>query len=213
MGLWSMAMILFSCSTPSMPSWAPARWRLRFSVFESDLYRISFTSDDLPLPDTPVTQVMTPRGSFTSMFFRLLVRAPHMVSQPAGSRRDAGMGTNFFPDRYCPVRESGFAMICSGVPSATISPPWMPAPGPTSTIQSASSMVSSSCSTTISVLPRSRRPFRLFSSRRLSRWCRPMEGSSSMYSTPTRPLPIWVASRMRWASPPDSVPALRDRVR
>ena len=26
------------------------------------------------------------------------------------------------------------AMICSGVPSATISPPWMPAPGPTSTM-------------------------------------------------------------------------------
>ena len=33
------------------------------------------------------------------------------------------------------------------------------------------------------------------------------DGSSSTYSTPTRPEPIWVASRMRCASPPDRVPA------
>ena len=39
-------------------------------------------------------------------------------------------------------------------------------------------------------------------SRRLSRWCRPMLGSSSTYSTPVRPEPIWVARRMRCASPP-----------
>ena len=70
---------------------------------------------------------------------------------------------------------------------------------------SAVSMVSSSCSTTITVLPRSRSRSRVSIRRRLSRWCRPMEGSSRMYSTPTRLEPIWVASRMRCASPPDSV--------
>jgi hypothetical protein len=42
---------------------------------------------------------------------------------------------------------------------------------------------------------------------RLSRWCSPMDGSSSTYRTPTRPDPIWVASRMRCASPPDRVAA------
>ena len=40
---------------------------------------------------------------------------------------------------------------------------------------------------------------------RLSRGCRPIVGSSSTYSTPHRPLPIWLASRMRCASPPESV--------
>ena len=48
-------------------------------------------------------------------------------------------------------------MISAGVPSATISPPWTPAPGPMSTTWSAARIASSSCSTTITVLPRSRR--------------------------------------------------------
>jgi hypothetical protein len=30
-----------------------------------------------------------------------------------------------------------------------------------------------------------------------------------MYITPTRPAPIWLARRMRWASPPERVSALR----
>ena len=47
----------------------------------------------------------------------------------------------------------------------------------------------------------------------LSRWCRPIDGSSSTYSTPVRPEPIWLASRMRWLSPPDNVAEPRDKVR
>ena len=47
----------------------------------------------------------------------------------------------------------------------------------------------------------------------LSRWCRPMEGSSRIYSTPIREEPIWVARRIRWLSPPDRVPEARDKVR
>jgi hypothetical protein len=47
------------------------------------------------------------------------------------------------------------------------------------------------------------------SSFRLSRWCRPIDGSSSTYSTPVRFEPICVARRMRCPSPPDSVAALR----
>src|SRR4029450_2248259 len=74
-------------------------------------------------------------------------------------------------------------------------------------------MVSSSCSTTSTVLPRSRRRLRVSSRRRLSRWCRPIDGSSKMYSTPTRLEPIWVASRMRCPSPPESVPAGGARAR
>ncbi len=48
------------------------------------------------------------------------------------------------------------AMISSSVPIATMLPPSAPAPGPMSTTTSASRIVSSSCSMTISVLPRSR---------------------------------------------------------
>ena len=72
------------------------------------------------------------------------------------------------------------AMIVRCVPSATMWPPWTPAPGPTSTIQSAARIISSSCSTTISVLPRSRRRSRVRIRRALSRWWRPMLGSSRM---------------------------------
>ena len=100
-----------------------------------------------------------------------------------------------------------------GGPQATSVPPRSPAPGPKSTTTSASRMVSSSCSTTMTVLPMSRRRLRVSNSRWLSRWCRPMEGSSRMYSTPTKPEPIWEARRMRWASPPDKVCAPRSRVR
>jgi hypothetical protein len=74
-------------------------------------------------------------------------------------------------------------------------------------------MVSSSCSTTMTVFPRSRSRSSVPISRWLSRWWSPMDGSSSTYSTPTRPLPIWLASRMRWASPPDRVAAERASVR
>ena len=42
---------------------------------------------------------------------------------------------------------------------------------------------------------------------------RPMLGSSSIYSTPTSPDPICVASLILWDSPPERVPADRDIVR
>ena len=47
----------------------------------------------------------------------------------------------------------------------------------------------------------------------LSRWWSPIDGSSRMYRTPISVVPIWVASRIRWASPPDSVIDVRSIVR
>ena len=105
------------------------------------------------------------------------------------------------------------AHSCSSGPECTTSPPSTPARGPMSTIQSAAWMVSSSCSTTISVLPRSRSVMSVSMRRRLSRWWRPIDGSSSTYRTPVRPEPICVASRMRCASPPERDPAERLRLR
>ncbi len=44
-------------------------------------------------------------------------------------------------------------------------------------------------------------------------WFYASEGSSRIYSTPIRLDPICVASRIRWLSPPERVPAARLRVR
>ena len=84
-------------------------------------------------------------------------------------------------------------------------PPCSPAPGPMSTTWSAARIVSSSCSTTSTVLPRSRSRSSVAISLALSRWCRPIDGSSSTYSTPDerradlrrQPDPLRLAARQR----------------
>ena len=64
---------------------------------------------------------------------------------------------NWRPERYAPVSDSGLRMIASSGPTVRTRPPSAPAPGPRSTTTSASRIVSSSCSMTMSVLPRSRK--------------------------------------------------------
>ena len=213
MGDWSMAMTLSNCSSPSMRVWRPGRSGLRLSRPAIALRMISFTKVLLPDPETPVTQVSTPTGMAASMFLRLFSRAPSTVSHPCGSRRVDGYGIARAPDRYAPVTDSGSASTSAAVPAATTRPPCSPAPGPMSMRKSDERIISSSCSTTSTVLPMSRRRSSVVMSLRLSRWCRPIDGSSRMYSTPTSPAPICVARRMRCASPPESVPAPRARVR
>ena len=186
-----------------MPSWSPARsLETRLRRLAMPLYRISLTSVDLPEPETPVTQVKADTGKATSMPRRLCMRAPRTVNHSSGRRRWPGRAMLLRPARKSPVSEAGSSMIWRGVPSATTLPPCSPAPGPMSTMWSAERIVSSSCSTTMTVLPRSRRRSSVSMRRRLSRWCRPMLGSSRMYSTPTSAEPICVARRMRCASPP-----------
>ena len=99
------------------------------------------------------------------------------------------------------------------MPAEITRPPRRPAPGPKSTTWSADSIVSASCSTTMTLLPRSRRRRSVAMRRRLSRWCRPIDGSSSTYMTPESSEPSCDASRIRCASPPDSVAAARSSVR
>ena len=99
---------------------------------------------------------------------RLCSLAPRTTSQPFGSRRWAGTGTKRLPERYWPVREALLRNSSLTVPETTIWPPCSPAPGPMSTTWSAVRIVSSSCSTTITVLPRSRRRSRVSISLRLS---------------------------------------------
>ncbi len=197
-----------------MASWAPARSRAPFSSRARARYRTSETSVLLPEPETPVTATKRASGNVTSTFLRLCSRAPRITSDwPLPRRRVAGIWTWSSPRRYAPVIDRGSARIASRGPDATISPPCSPAPGPMSMTQSAVRIVSSSCSTTRTVLPRSRSRVSVAISLALSRWWRPIEGSSRMYRTPIRLEPIWVARRMRWASPPESVWLVRSSVR
>ena len=106
----------------------------RFKDFARCLYRISFTRELFPEPDTPVTHVNTPSGISTSIFLRLFSLAPLTVIQPVGFLRFAGTGILILPLRYAPVSESLHAIISAAVPVATTSPPLRPAPGPISTI-------------------------------------------------------------------------------
>ena len=86
-GDWSIAIILSNCSTPSMHLCFPGMVLARFNFFARALYKISFTRELLPEPDTPVTQVITPSGKETSIFFRLFSSAPRTVIQPVGVLR------------------------------------------------------------------------------------------------------------------------------
>ena len=93
------------------------------------------TSEDLPLPDTPVTAVNTPTGKATSSPFRLFCLTPFRTSIRSGDtvRRISGTSILYSPERYFPVTDLGSAMMSSTLPAATTSPPCTPAPGPMST--------------------------------------------------------------------------------
>ena len=59
---------------------------------------MSTNSVDLPPPDTPVTQVNKPSGISALMFFKLLPRAPTILSVRAGFLgRRSGIGTTSSP--------------------------------------------------------------------------------------------------------------------
>ena len=158
----------------------------------------------LPLPETPVTTVREFKGNFTSMFFKLLWRAPRISTNCFVTLLFCGTVISIFPFRYWAVRESDFK-ISLKVPSATIFPPKVPASGPISIIISAAFIMSSSCSTTITVFPKSRKSFNTEISLSVSFGCNPILGSSRIYIEPTRLLPREVAKFIRWLSPPDNV--------
>ena len=214
-GPWSTCTTLSRCAIPVIRACLPGTVRAPFSSRASALYTMSLTSVDLPDPDTPVTATRQPSGNATSTPRKLCSLAPSTTtSRPGvGFRRWAGTGMDSRPARYAPVSDSVDASSSGTGPETTMVPPCSPARGPMSTTQSAARMVSSSCSTTISVLPRLRSRSSVSSSRWLSRWCSPIDGSSSTYSTPVSPEPIWVASLIRCASPPASVADARSSVR
>ncbi len=168
------------------------------------------TSELLPEPATPVTTTSTPSGMSTSTFRRLWAVAPRISRAPVGFR------TVFFSaarSSRCRPVSVPLARSPATVPSKQTVPPAVPAPGPRSTTWSAIAMTSGLCSTTSTVLPLSRsRSSRSFI-RRMSWGCRPAVGSSKTYVTSVSEEPRWRIIFVRWASPPESVPAGRSRER
>ena len=213
-GDWSISITLSIFSKPISLSYLPDGIRLPFSSLSMALHRVSKINDDLPPPEIPVTQVNVPKGIFKSTFFRLFVFAPvNSKNFPFPLRRIDGTAIYFSPVKYCAVKLFLFFSTSATVPAATTFPPLEPAPGPISTKKSAARMASSSCSTTITVLPISRKRVSVANSLSLSLWCNPMDGSSKTYITPVKPEPICEAKRIRCASPPESVPDWRDIVK
>ncbi len=99
------------------------------------MYSVSTISVDLPLPETPVTQVKVPSGISAVRRCRLCSVAPLMrtIWPWWPGRRALGTGIWRKPVRYCAVRLSWCCISTVGGPHATTSPPWMPARGPMST--------------------------------------------------------------------------------
>ena len=141
---------------------------------------MSFTSVLLPEPDTPQTTVNSPTGNLVSTLLRLFSRAFLTSShRPSGESLGDGLPTFARPDRYMPVRDVWDLAHSSAVPLKTSLPPFSPASGPSSTIQSAALRAASSCSTSSTVLPPSRRLRRAPMSMSSSAGCSPIVGSSS----------------------------------
>ena len=139
------------------------------------------TRVDLPEPETPVTAVRTPSGTSTSRSRTLCRVTPDSRSQPVGSRRArrAGRLRPSAGKRKRRVADSGTERRASTGPLCRTRPPALPAPGPTSTTQSARRTTSMSCSTTNRELPAALRRSRTVTSGSASAGCRPADGSSS----------------------------------
>ena len=156
---------------------APLRSRARVSR------RMSPTSELLPEPLTPVTQTNRPSGNDDVDPLEVVAAGPRRSSAvgPSGALRSSGTAIDLRPERYCAGQaRGGLGRGRDASPAATTSPPLTPGPGPKSTRWSAARIVSSSCSTTMTVLPTSRSRCRVAISRSLSRGWRPIEGSSRM---------------------------------
>ena len=140
---------------------------------------MSIINDDFPDPDTPVTTVRQPRGILTLIFLRLFSSAPRIDIYSLGFFVTKFFRVIFFfPERYMPVSECLFLTISSYVPANITSPPWIPARGHMSIIYPLSCIISSSCSTTITLFPMFASRLRFLISISLSRGWSQIDGSS-----------------------------------
>ena len=111
-------MILSICFIPFIPLHFPGFSFEPFSSFAIVLYNISFTNVDFPDPDTPVTQLNTPNGNLTLIFFKLFSVAPctSITLDLACFLLFLGTGICSLPLKYLPVIEFSTSFISSAVP-------------------------------------------------------------------------------------------------
>ncbi len=152
-----------------------ARPRRDASCSASARWRVSFTSVDLPEPETPVTTVKRRAEARSVTSCRLCSRQPASSSRaaPSGGRRSGA------PMRLRPREVGARQRVRVGHRSPRACPRrrsrrrGCPRPGPCRSPSRRARIVSSSCSTTITLLPASRRRTRLASRRSLSRGMEP----------------------------------------
>ena len=82
-------------------------------------------SEDLPLPETPVTQIKFPKGKETSRFFKLFVLTFNSLNIFFFFDFLLFSGTGIFKFllRYCAVKLFLFFIIFENSPSVTTCPP------------------------------------------------------------------------------------------
>ena len=102
--------------------------------------RLSSTMVVLPEPDTPVTTVSRPLGMATSSGLTVWIcdvdrRIVPCANRSAFSARGR-KGASGAPDKNGPICEAGSAATADTVPCAMTRPPFAPASGPISMIQS-----------------------------------------------------------------------------
>ena len=84
-------------------------------------------SVDFPLPDTPVTPIIIPRGKVTSIFFKLLPLQPNRArAAPLPFLLSLGSSIDRVPFKYWAVNVDAFK-VSLGVPCEIIVPPFFPA--------------------------------------------------------------------------------------
>jgi hypothetical protein len=101
-GDWSIFIILSIFSIPFTSLHFPGFSVALFIFCAIVLYKISFIKVDFPEPETPVIQVNTPSGNFTSIFFKLCSVAPFTsIHFPfVGFLRFLGTSIFFLPLKY-----------------------------------------------------------------------------------------------------------------
>ena len=114
---------------------------------------------------------------------------------------------------HAPVGDCGFSSTSFAFPCSRISPPFSPAPGPISIIQSARLMRAGLWSISTSVFPRDWTFLRTFQRASTSLWCNPLAGSSRTISRLFRCPVLRLESRSLWTSPPERVAPARPAVR
>ncbi len=105
-------------------------------------------------------------------------------------------------------------MIPATVPWAMMRPPSLPAQGPKSRMSSAQRIMSVVGAFTDDHAAQVAQVLQGGNQAVVARWCRPMLGSSrARHHAREAGCPIWLARRMRCASPAERLSALRDRLR